>query len=163
MKQGERDAEGLNPLLTSDLLQILRAMGHGDELVLCDSNFPADQVARSTVTGVFVLLDGADVRQAADAILSVFPLDSFVEYPVYRMEVVGDPTTVTPVQQDFKEMVDKHGDRDARWDRSSGSTSTTGPEGLCRGFDHGAAPLRLFHPGEGRDRAGRKRGVIRGS
>ncbi len=104
--------KGLNPLLTSDLLQILRAMGHGDELVLCDSNFPADQVARSTVTGVLVPLDGADVPQAADAILSVFPLDSFVEFPVYRMEVVGDPTTVTPVQQEFKAMVDKHGDRE---------------------------------------------------
>jgi len=104
--------KGLNPLLNGELLHILRDMGHGDELVLCDCNFPADQVARSTVTGQLIRLDGVDIPQAADAILSVFPLDSFVEYPLFRMEVVGDPVTVTDVQQDFKAMVDKHADRD---------------------------------------------------
>ena len=78
--------KNINPLLNADLLYALRAMGHGDELVLVDANFPADSNAQQLIR-----LDGADLIEAAKAILSVFPLDSFVEHAVYRMEVVGNP------------------------------------------------------------------------
>jgi L-fucose mutarotase len=92
---------GIDPLLTSDLLAILAAMGHGDDLVLVDRNFPADSVARETVTGQLIVDRGVDTTRMAKAILSVFPLDSFVENPISRMEVVGKPEEVLPVHRDL--------------------------------------------------------------
>ncbi len=88
--------KGLHPLLGAELLHVLAAMGHGDELALVDRNFPA--VSRATRT---VPLLGADMAQASEAVLSVFPLDTFVTEPVLRMEVVGEPDAVPPVQQEF--------------------------------------------------------------
>lgn len=88
--------KNLHHLLTADLLHVLQSMGHGDELVLADRNYPAQSTARRLVR-----LDGADVGQAAAAILSVFPLDTFVEPPLLRMQVVGSPDEITPVQREF--------------------------------------------------------------
>ena len=99
--------KAIDPLLTPELLHILRAMGHGDDLVLVDCNFPADSVARQTVSGSLVRLDGADVPQAGRAILSVYPLDTFVEAAVHRMEVVGDPDAIPDVQQEFQALIDE--------------------------------------------------------
>ena len=59
--------------------------------VLTDCNFPSDSVAAETVTGKFIQIDGLDIPELAKTILSVFPLDSFVSEPVFRMEVVGKP------------------------------------------------------------------------
>ena len=89
--------KGIDPLLNADLLYALAAMGHGDELVIADSNFPATSVAEGSI---LIRLEGVDAPRAARAILSVFPLDSFVEAPLHRMEIVGDPDTVSPVQQE---------------------------------------------------------------
>ena len=83
--------KNLDPLLTPDLLYVLRAMGHGDVLTLVDSNFPADSVASSTIHGEVIRLDGVGTTEAARAILSVFPLDSFIETPLQYMQVVGEP------------------------------------------------------------------------
>jgi len=94
--------KNIDPLLHADLLRALCAMGHGDELVLCDTNFPADAVARDTVSGQLLRLDGVDSARAARAILSVLPLDSFVETPALRMQVVGEPDTITPVQHEVQ-------------------------------------------------------------
>lgn len=99
--------KGIDPLLTADLLYLLRAMGHGDELVLADCNFPAESVANETASGELVRLPGADNNQAGRAILSVFPLDSFVDRPVRRMEVVGKPAEIPPVQQEFQALIDQ--------------------------------------------------------
>lgn len=82
---------GIDSLLTGDLLKILQDMGHGDELVLVDRNFPTDSVARHTVSGMLVRDEGVDIPRMARAILSVFPLDSFVEQQIYHMQVVGKP------------------------------------------------------------------------
>eukprot|EP00667_Euglena_gracilis_P020975 EG_transcript_22815 len=71
--------KGLDPLLTADLLHVLRLAGHGDCLCLCDANFPAAALAAKTTTGKLVQLAGADVVQALDAVCSVLPLDFFVE------------------------------------------------------------------------------------
>lgn len=98
--------KNLDPLLNADVLHALRAMGHGDELVVCDANFPADSVARATVLGKLLRIDGADAPRALRAILSVLPLDTFVETPAMRMEVVGEPNTIPAVQREAQAEVD---------------------------------------------------------
>lgn len=92
----------IDPLLNADVLYALRAMGHGDELVLCDANFPADSIARQTVLGRVLRIDGVGTREAARAILSVMALDTAVDTPARRMEVVGEPDNVLPVQQEVQ-------------------------------------------------------------
>jgi L-fucose mutarotase len=99
--------KGIDPLLHADVLATLCAMGHGDDLVIADANFPADSVARHTTLGRILRLDGADVPQAVRAVLSVFPLDTFVDAPVLRMEVVGKPQELPPIQQEVQTMVDQ--------------------------------------------------------
>lgn len=99
--------KGLDPLLGADLLHVLRSMGHGDELTICDSNFPADQVARQTVSGRLIRLDGVDLARTLQAILSVMPLDTFTAHAAYRMEVVGDPAQIPPVMQQAQAVIDR--------------------------------------------------------
>ncbi len=93
--------------LNADVIRCLRAMGHGDDLIICDTNFPADSVARHTVTGELLRMDNLTAAQAIDAILSVFPLDSFVDKPASRMEIVGNPAEVPPVQAEVQAVIDK--------------------------------------------------------
>ncbi|WP_153101946.1 RbsD/FucU family protein [Paraburkholderia hayleyella] len=92
--------KNLNPLLNADVLHVLRAMGHGDDLVICDANFPGAAVARSTVVGQALRLDGANTVEVLRAVLSVLPLDTFVDCPAWRMEVVGEPDTLPQVQRE---------------------------------------------------------------
>jgi L-fucose mutarotase len=99
--------KNIDPLLNADVLYALRAMGHGDALILCDANFPADSVARQTVLGRLLRIDGVDSARAARAILSVFPLDSFVEHPALRMEVVDRPDEIPPVQAEVQRAIDE--------------------------------------------------------
>jgi L-fucose mutarotase len=98
--------KSIDPILNADVLQALRAMGHGDDLVLCDTNFPADSVARRTVIGKLLRIDNVTAARAARAILSVMPLDAFVDKPALRMEVVGKPTEVLPVAAEVQKEVD---------------------------------------------------------
>jgi L-fucose mutarotase len=76
----------LDPLLGPDLLHALAAMGHGDEIAIVDANFPAAALARRLVR-----LDGADAVRTLTAVLSLLPLDDFVEAPLTTMAVVGEP------------------------------------------------------------------------
>jgi L-fucose mutarotase len=76
--------KGIDPLLTADLLHVLRSMGHGDQLVVCDCNFPAAEVATKTTSGKCITLT-VPLPEALSAICSVLPLDLFVESPVYCM------------------------------------------------------------------------------
>jgi L-fucose mutarotase len=99
--------KSIDPLLNADVLYALRSMGHGDDLIICDTNFPADSVARQTVLGKLLRIDGVSSARAARAILSVMPLDSFVEKPAGRMEVVGKPTEVLPVMTEVQAEIDK--------------------------------------------------------
>ncbi len=98
--------KNLDPLLNADVLHALRAMGHGDYLVLSDTNFPSDSIARKTVYGKLLRID-ASCPRAARAILSVMPLDSFVEHATYRMEVVGNPKDIQPVQKEVQAEIDR--------------------------------------------------------
>lgn len=88
--------KGINPLLSPELLYVLAKMGHGDELAIVDRNFPAASVARELVR-----LDGVGVIEAASMVVGLLPLDTFVDHPISRMEVVGDPKAVPKVQVDF--------------------------------------------------------------
>ena len=86
----------IDPLLSGELLKILDEMGHGDQLVLCDRNYPAVASGRPVIR-----LGDVSVLRAAQAILSVFPLDSFVAHPLERMEVNDDPSTTTSLQNEL--------------------------------------------------------------
>lgn len=97
----------IDPLLNADMLYALRAMGHGDRLVLCDTNFPADSIARQTRLGRLLRVDGVGTARAARAILSVMPLDSFVDDAAARMEIVGRPAEIPPVQQEVQAEIDR--------------------------------------------------------
>jgi len=98
--------KSIDPVLNADVLYALRAMGHGDDLVVCDTNFPADAVARQTVLGRLLRIDNVTAGRAARAILSVLPLDSFVDKPALRMEIVDAPAEVPPVQVEVQTEID---------------------------------------------------------
>ncbi|MET3581861.1 L-fucose mutarotase [Mesorhizobium robiniae] len=90
--------KGINPLLNADVLQALRAMGHGDDLIIADTNFPSDSVARQTVLGRLLRID-APAADVVKAVLSLYPLDNFVDDAAARMEIVGQPDEIPPVQR----------------------------------------------------------------
>ena len=98
--------KGLDPRLNADVLACLRAMGHGDVLILADTNFPSDSVARATVTGKLLRMDNLTSAEAARAILSVYPLDTFVDDFAGRMEMVGAPDEIPPVQAEVQAEID---------------------------------------------------------
>jgi L-fucose mutarotase len=105
--QGRRSMlKSIDPILNADVLYALRAMGHGDDLVISDANFPADAVARQTVLGRLLRIDNVTAGRAARAILSVLPLDSFVDKPALRMQIVGKPDDVPPVQIEVQREID---------------------------------------------------------
>jgi len=99
--------KGIDPLLNADLLHVLRAMGHGDDIAVVDCNFPAESVAAETVVGEALRLDGIDLPRAMRAILSVMPLDTFVDAPVRRMEVMGNPDEILDAHRDVQGVMDE--------------------------------------------------------
>ena len=92
--------------LNADVLYALRAMGHGDTIVIADTNFPADSIARETVLGELLRMDNLTCAQAVEAVLSLLPLDTFVDDFAGRMEVVGDPNRIEPVQAEVQAAID---------------------------------------------------------
>ena len=97
--------KAIHPLLNADVLYALRQMGHGDELVICDTNFPADSIAMQTAFGRLLRID-ADLPTVVRAVLSQFPLDTFVDDAARRMEVVGKPSEVLPIHQEVQKEID---------------------------------------------------------
>jgi L-fucose mutarotase len=91
--------KGIDPLLSGDLLKVLDDMGHGDLLLLVDRNYPAMASGKQVIR-----LGEASIVRAATAILSVFPLDGFVEHPLERMEVDDDHARTTAAQDDLLEL-----------------------------------------------------------
>jgi L-fucose mutarotase len=98
--------KGISPLLNAEVLFALRAMGHGDDLIIADTNFPSDAIARQTRLGKLLRIDNVTAAEAAAAVLSVYPLDTFVDDAAARMEVVGKPEEVLPVQEEVQKVVD---------------------------------------------------------
>jgi L-fucose mutarotase len=99
--------KSIDPMLNADVLYALRAMGHGDDLVICDTNFPADATAHHTMLKRLLRIDNVGAARAARAVLSVLPLDSFVDHPALRMEIVGKPDEVPPVQAEVQAEIDR--------------------------------------------------------
>ena len=100
--------KGINPLLNADVLHVLRAMGHGDDLIIADTNFPSDSVARQTVYGRLLRID-APAADVVQAVLSVMPIDTFVNDAAARMEVVDEPETILPVMEEVQSQVSAMG------------------------------------------------------
>lgn len=98
--------KGLDPRLNAEVLYALRAMGHGDTLIIADTNFPSDTIARQTVLGDLLRMDNLTSAQAAEAVLSVLPLDTFVDDFAGRMEIVGSPDEIAPVQAEVQAVID---------------------------------------------------------
>lgn len=98
--------KGIDNRLNADVLGVLRAMGHGDMLIVSDTNFPADSIARQTTHGRLLRMENLTAGQAMTAILSVLPLDTFVDDFAGRMEIVGDAATVPPVQVEVQAAID---------------------------------------------------------
>ena len=98
--------KGIDSRLNAEVLFALRAMGHGDALVIADMNFPSDQVARSTVLGELLRMDNLTAAEAVEAVLSVMPLDTFVDDFAGRMEMVDAKDEVPPVQAEVQDVID---------------------------------------------------------
>ena len=93
------------PILSPDLLCSLRAMGHGDDIVITDANFPATGLARRCHR-----LDGISATAVLEAILTLLPLDTFVPDPAIVMQVVDAPDTIPPVVAAFQTIINQHAD-----------------------------------------------------
>lgn len=98
--------KNLDNRLNAEVLYVLRAMGHGDTIVIADTNFPADAIARSTVYGDLLRMENLTAGQAARAVLSLLPLDTFVDDFAGRMEVVGDAAAIPQVQAEVQAEID---------------------------------------------------------
>lgn len=102
--------KGIPKILSPELLKVLCEMGHGDRLVIADGNFPAQSMGKDAVV---IRCDGHGVPELLDAILHVFPLDTYVEKPVNLMAVVpGDPVE-TPIWDTYYEILSKYDERGA--------------------------------------------------
>ncbi|KFC62093.1 L-fucose mutarotase [Devosia sp. LC5] len=95
--------KNIPPLLGPDLLGILRAMGHGDEIAIVDANYPADSAGP-----VLVRLDGISATDVLDAVLTVMPLDDFVDQAAICMQVVGNEAKREPVMDAFEAIIKQH-------------------------------------------------------
>ena len=93
---------GIDPILGPELLHALRAMGHGDELVIVDANYPS-----TSGSNRLVRLDGVDAVRVLEAVLSLMPLDDFVDCAAFTMEPVDDPKSVPEVCRLFAAVVEK--------------------------------------------------------
>ena len=92
--------KGIDHRLNADVLGTLRAMGHGDYLIVSDVNFPSDSIAQQTTLGYLLRMENLTAAEAINAILSVMPLDTFVDDFAGRMQVGDDPNDIPPVQQE---------------------------------------------------------------
>ena len=100
--------KGIPKILSPELLKVLCEMGHGDRLVISDGNFPAQSVGKNAIV---IRCDGHGVPELLDAILQLFPLDTYVEKPVNLMEVVPGDNVETPIWDVYADIISKYDDR----------------------------------------------------
>ena len=100
--------KGIPRILSPELLKVLCDMGHSDRLVIADGNFPVESIGKNAVV---IRCDGHNIPELLEAILQVFPLDTYVEKPVSLMEVMQGDTVETPIWDVYKEMIRKYDDR----------------------------------------------------
>lgn len=102
--------KGIPKILSPELLKVLCEMGHSDRIVIADGNFPSASMGKNAVV---IRADGHGVPELLDAILQVFPLDTYVEKPVNLMEVMPGDTVETPIWDTYKEIVGRYDERGA--------------------------------------------------
>ena len=88
----------IDPVLGPELLRILRAMDHGDELTIADANFPATSCAQHLVRA-----EGVDATRMLTAVLSVLPIDTYVDCAIHVMAMVDEPDTILPIFDEFQQ------------------------------------------------------------
>lgn len=103
--------KNIPPILSPELLKILMEMGHGDEIVIADGNFPAASIAAKTVSGQLIRMDGRGIPEVLQAVLKLFPLDPYVENPVSLMQVVPGDKTQTPIWDEYKTIIQASGEK----------------------------------------------------
>ena len=102
--------KGIPKILSPELLKVLCEMGHSDRLVISDGNFPAESMGKNAIV---IRCDGHGVPEILEAILKVFPLDTYVEKPMNLMEVMPGDNVATPIWDTYKEIVAKYDGRGA--------------------------------------------------
>ena len=107
--------KGIPKILPPELLKVLCEMGHSDRLVISDGNFPSESMGKNAIV---IRMDGHGVPEILDAILQVFPLDTYTEKPVNLMEVMPGDNTETPIWDTYAEIVAKY---DARGKEAIGN------------------------------------------
>ena len=95
-------------IISPELLKILSEMGHSDYLVIADGNFPAESIGKESKV---IRMDGHNVPEVLEAILSIFPLDTYVEFPVTLMEKVKGDMVETPIWEEYKNIVKNYDER----------------------------------------------------
>ena len=100
--------KGIPKILSPELLKVLCEMGHGDRIVIADGNFPCESVGKNSVV---IRSDGHGVPEILDAILKLFPLDTYVNKPISLMQVVPGDNADTPIWDEYKEIVKKYDSR----------------------------------------------------
>jgi L-fucose mutarotase len=100
--------KGIPPILSPELLKVLCEMGHSDRIVIADGNFPSETMGKN---GIVIRMDGHGVPELLDAILQVFPLDTYTEHPVNLMEVMKGDSVETPIWDTYEQIVAKHDNR----------------------------------------------------
>ena len=100
--------KGIPPIISPELLKILCEMGHSDRIVIADGNFPAESMGKNAKV---VRCDGHGVPELLDAILQLFPLDTYVEKPAILMEVMKGDNAKTPIWDVYNEIISKHDER----------------------------------------------------
>ncbi|NHT77644.1 MAG: fucose-binding protein [Alphaproteobacteria bacterium] len=103
--------KGIDPILNAELVYALMLMGHGDQLVVCDVNHPAQTIAEHTTYGRLIDVSGCGLERLVEAVMTLFPLDTFVDAPVKRMQVVGDADAQMPIFSVIQNAIDRSQDR----------------------------------------------------
>ena len=102
--------KGIPEILSPELLKVLCEMGHSDRIVIADGNFPSASVGKNAIV---IRADGHGTAELLEAILTLFPLDSYVDTPVNLMQVMPGDTVETPIWDEYREIVARVGGRDA--------------------------------------------------
>ena len=100
--------KGIPKILSPELLKVLCEMGHSDRIVIADGNFPVESMGKNAKV---IRCDGHGVPEILDAILQVFPLDTYVEHPVNLMQVMPGDTVETPIWEEYKKIISANDDR----------------------------------------------------
>ena len=108
--------KGIPKILSPELLKVLCEMGHSDRLVIADGNFPSESMGKNAKV---IRCDGHGVLELLEAILTVFPLDTYVETPVSLMQVMHGDNAETPIWDEYKEIISKY---DERGEKAIGQT-----------------------------------------